>query len=84
MAVQRPRGASSLGRKGAVITPGNSDIASEPKAIVCCATGNVTIVPVGNANSDTITFTGCPVGFIPPYIVRRVTAASGIWATVFD
>lgn len=78
------RTASTFGRKGAAITPGSSDLSGDPKAIVCTAAGNVTIVPHGNADATTLTFTGCPVGFIPPYVVRRVTAATGSWATVAD
>ncbi len=74
----------SLGKKGDAITPGASDLAGGPKAITCLAAGNVTIVPLNNANGDTLTFTGCPVGFVPPYVVRRVTAATGSWATVLD
>lgn len=76
--------ASTLGRKGAAITPGASDLSGDPKAIVCTAAGNVTIVPEANDDADTLTFTGCAVGFIPPYVVRRVTAATGSWATVAD
>jgi len=78
------RAASSFGRKGAAITPGSSDISGSPKAIVCLAAGNVTIVPFGNEDAATLTFTGCSVGFIPPYVVRRVTSATGTWATVAD
>ena len=74
----------AFGLSGAAITPGSSDLAGDPKAIVCIAAGNVTIVPFNNDNATTITFTGCPVGFSPPYRVRRVTAATGSWATVID
>ena len=72
----------ALGRKGASITPGATDLDPIPKAIVCLSAGDVTIVPVDNANATTLTFSGCSVGFIPPYRVRRVTAATGTWATV--
>ncbi|MBX5131619.1 hypothetical protein HJB80_02790 [Rhizobium lentis] len=74
--------ADSYGRKGAVITPGASDLDPIAKAVVMTATGDITIVPVDNANSATITFTGCPVGFIPPYQVRRVTACTGTCASI--
>lgn len=74
----------ALGQGGAVITPGASDLAGDPKAIVCLSAGDVTIVPFNNADGSTISFTGCPVGFVPPYVVRRVTAATGSWATVLD
>lgn len=75
---------TTFGRSGRAITPGASDLDPIAKAIVCLAAGNVTIVPVDNANGDTLTFTGCDVGFSPPYLVRRVTAATGTWATVDD
>lgn len=73
---------ASLGRAGAAIAASNNDLDPLPKAIVCTAAGNVTIVPVDNANAATISLTGCPVGFVPPYLVRRVTALTGAWATV--
>lgn len=72
----------AFGRVGASITPAATDLDPIPKAIVCLAAGDVTIVPVDNANAATLSFTGCQVGFIPPYRVRRVTAATGTWATV--
>ncbi len=74
----------SFGRRGAPIVASANDIADRPKAIVCTAAGNVTLVPEGNADSATVVFTGCPVGFVPPYLVRRVTAFTGSWATVLD
>lgn len=74
----------SFGRKGRVVTPGATDLDPIAKAVVCLTTGNLTIVPVGNANGDTLTFTGVPVGFTPPYQVRRVTAATATVATVED
>lgn len=74
----------TFGQAGAAITPGASDLAGDPKAIVCLSAGDVTIVPFNNADAATITFVGCTVGFTPPYVVRRVTAATGSWATVID
>ena len=73
---------TALGRKGATITPGSTDLDPVPKAIVCLSAGDVTIVPTDNDNAVTLSFSGCQVGFIPPYRVRRVTAATGTWATV--
>lgn len=77
-------GASALtfGRKGAAITPAPADLDPLPKAVVMTAAGDITIVPHGNANGSTITFTGCTVGFIPPYVVRRVTACTGTCASI--
>lgn len=74
--------ATNFGRKGAAITPSGNDLDPIPKAVVMCTTGDITIVPDGNANATTVTFTGCAVGFILPYVVRRVTACSGTCASV--
>jgi hypothetical protein len=76
--------ASGFGRKGALITPGNTDLPNVAKGIVCLQAGNVTIVPPENADGATLPFLDCPVGFTPPYQVRRVTAATGVWATIED
>lgn len=76
---------SSFGTKGTTITPGAGDLpGGAVKGVVMLAAGDITIVPVGNADGETIAFTGCPVGFIPPYRVRRVTAATAACATVTD
>jgi len=75
---------NGFGTRGAVITPGNTDIAGEPKAVVCLTAGNLTIVPEDNANGTTLAFVGVPAGFMPPFRVRRVTAATAIVAAVLD
>lgn len=73
---------ASFGRKGAVITPHDSnDLAEYAKAIVVTAFGNLVVLPVENADGTTITFTGAPVGFVPPFQVRRVMA-TGTTASV--
>ena len=72
----------SFGTVGAVITPGASDLSPFAKAVVCLTAGNITIVPVGNADAATLAFVGVPAGFIPPYRVRRVTAATATVASV--
>lgn len=74
--------AQSFGRKGRVVTPAAADLDPIAKSVVMLADGDITIVPDGNANSDTITFTGVFVGFIPPFVVRRVTACSSSCATI--
>jgi len=74
----------SLGTRGVVLTPGNTDIAGEPKAVVCLTAGNLTIVPEDNADGATLAFVGVPAGFVPPYRVRRVTAATATVASVLD
>lgn len=73
-----------FGIKGAVLTPGESDIAGEPKAVVCLTSGNLTIVPEDNADDQTLAFVGVAAGFIPPYRVRRLTAATATVASVLD
>lgn len=76
---------SSFGTKGDPVTPGGSDIPGGPvKGVVMCGAGDITIVPEGNDVSVAIPFTGCPVGFIPPYRVRRVVSATAIVHTITD
>lgn len=72
----------TFGRSGAVITPGSSDLDPLPKAIVCLTGGDVTIVPDLNANATTISFVALPAGYIIPYRVRRVTAATATVASI--
>jgi hypothetical protein len=72
----------SFGRLGAVITPGASNLAVFPKAVVCLTGGDVTVVPVNNADGATLSFVGLPAGYIIPYRVRRVTAATAIVASI--
>ena len=72
----------SFGRKGRAVTPAAADLDPIAKAIVMLAEGDITIVPVDNATSDTLTFTGVPAGFVVPFHVRRVTACSSSCATV--
>ena len=78
-------GPATFGARGVAITPGAEDFAGgAAKGIVCREAGDVTIVPVGNADGDTLQFVGCPVGFVPPFRVRRVTAATGAWVAIYD
>lgn len=73
---------ASMGVKGRPVTPHNdNDLDPYAKAIVVVAAGNLVIIPAKNADDAPITFTACPVGFIPPYRVRRVKA-TGTTATV--
>ncbi len=74
--------AGTFGRKGRAVTPGAVDLDPIAKAVVMLSDGNITIVPRDNANGDTLTFTGVPAGFIPPYQVRRVTACTSSCATI--
>ena len=72
----------SLGTSGRIITPGATDLDPVAKAIVTLTAGNVTIVPVSNDNADTLAFVGLPAGWVSPYRVRRVTAATATIATI--
>lgn len=74
--------AQSFGRKARVVTPAASDLDPIAKSIVMLATGDITIVPDGNDNATTLSFTGLPAGYIIPYVVRRVTACSSSCATI--
>lgn len=68
--------------KARAVSPSDgTDLDPYAKAIVVTATGNLVILPAKNADGTTITFAGCPVGFIPPYAVRRVLS-TGTTATV--
>lgn len=70
----------SFGTKGAAVTPGATDLADTVKGVVCVTAGNITVVPWDNDDADAIAFVDVPAGFVPPYRVRRVTAAT---ASVF-
>ena len=74
--------ANTFGRKGRVIAPSSSDLDPIAKTVVMLAAGDITIVPDGNANGDTISFTGLAAGQMVPFVVRRVTACSSSCASV--
>ena len=71
-----------FGRKGATITPGATDLDPLPKGVVCLTGGDVTVVPEKNANDATLAFVGLPAGYIIPFRVRRVTAATATVASI--
>ena len=73
---------STPGPKGRIITPGATDLDPVAKSIVTLTAGNVTVVPVGNANGVTLAFVDVPAGWVCPYRVRRVTAATATIATI--
>lgn len=73
---------NGYGRRGSEVTPNDSaDLATVAKAITVLQAGTLAIVPVDNEDGDVITYDSVPVGFTPPYIVRRVMA-TGTTATV--
>jgi len=67
---------SSFGTMGAVIVPDNdADLTEFAKAIVVTdvtAGANLQILPVGNADGAWIDLVGVPVGYSPPWRIRRV------------
>lgn len=75
---------NSFGRKGALVTPAAADLAGNVKGVVCITSGNITVVPQGNADADVIAFVGVSAGFVPPFMVRRVTAATATVWTIED
>lgn len=71
-----------FGRRGSTVTPSDTvDLDTVAKAVTVLAEGSLSIVPVDNDDEDTIDYSSVPVGFMPPYLVRRVMA-TGTTATV--
>ena len=73
---------SSPGTRSRIITPGASDLDPTAKSIVLLTFGDVTLVPSGNAPAVTLSFVGLPAGWVCPFRVRRVTAATATVATI--
>ncbi len=72
----------SRATKGKAIAPSDTvDLTSYASGIVVTVAGNLKILPSGNDDADTITFNDAPVGFVPPFQVRRV-CATGTTASV--
>jgi len=81
-----PADGTDFGRSGAAITPNDSTDLTDAagnyiKTVVVTVAGNLSIVPYGNADAAPIVFTAVPVGFIPPFFVRRVRS-TGTTASV--
>ena len=75
---------TSPGTKGAVIAPAASDLDPIPKGVVLLTAGDVTIVPALNEIAGTLAFVGLPAGYVIPFRVRRVTAATATVASITD
>ena len=61
--------------KGKTVTPSDTvDLAAYAAGVVVVTAGNLKVLPSQNADADAVTFTNAPVGFIPPFQVRRVFA----------
>lgn len=83
------RNPTFFGKKSRNITKSDTvDLDPYPKAIVVTAAGNLVILPAGNTDDagGLVTFTSAPVGFIPPYRVRRVhsTGTSATTSAIDD
>ena len=77
-----PPSATTPGTIGRIITPSATDLNPTAKSIVTLTAGNVTLVPAGNAPAVTLAFVGLPAGWVCPFRVRRVTAATATVATI--
>jgi len=73
----------SFGRRGRLVTPGESDLTVVSKGLYVVADGSVTFVPAGNADAETLTAT-VTAGTTMPYLIRRVTAATATLWTIED
>lgn len=70
----------SFGKRGVPVALG-ADLYNI-RGVVCGTAGNLTVVPVSNSDAETVTFTGVPAGFIPPFRVRKVTASTAVVYTI--
>lgn len=73
--------ATAFGNRSRAVTPGSSDL-NVPCYVVCLTTGNITVVPEKNADDATVAFEGVAAGYVVPFKVRRVTAATATVATI--
>lgn len=64
-----------FGRAGAQVAVAGATALNPYTRIVCLTTGNVSVLPVENADGVYVTFTGVAAGFIPPYEVREINGA---------
>ncbi len=66
----------SFGTKSQAVTPNNgTDLDPVAKCIVVTSISggqSLQLLPVGNADGSWVSFEGVPVGFVPPFRVRRV------------
>lgn len=78
-----PATPETFARRGRLVTPSNTtDLPALAKTVVVVAPGNVSVLPINNPDNEPIVFTGCEMGFIVPYQIRRVLA-TGTTATVW-
>jgi hypothetical protein len=79
----------SSGANSAAVAPSDTiDFTTYPKGLVVTAAGNLVVLPLKAADDGAhlITFTAAPVGFQPPFRVRRVmaTGTTASTATITD
>lgn len=76
---------TTFGSKLVAVTPDASDLPGGiAKAVVMLEDGDITVVPATNADDESFTFTGCPVGFTPPCRVRRVLSSTAAVAAIYE
>ncbi|WP_155275930.1 spike base protein, RCAP_Rcc01079 family [Agrobacterium tumefaciens] len=73
---------SSPGVRSRIVTPSQSDLPKIVKGVICLTAGDIAIVPANDDGSTPLQFVDVPAGFMPPYRVRRVTAATAVVATI--
>lgn len=73
-------GPEGFGRASSAVTPNDgADLADVAKGVVVTSISggdSLQILPVENLDGEWVTFTSVPVGFIPPFQVRRVGTAT--------
>jgi hypothetical protein len=76
-------GPQTFGRRAVAVTPNDdADLPSGVvKGVVCLTSGDLSVVPLDNADNAPVNFVDVPAGFVPPFIVRRVRS-TGTTATV--
>ncbi|WP_442921262.1 spike base protein, RCAP_Rcc01079 family [Mesorhizobium sp. ISC11] len=76
-------GPLSFGRTSRLVSPSDSeDLPVVAKTVVCTTAGNISVVPVQNANNAPVPFVAVHAGFLVPFQVRRVMA-TGTTSTVY-
>lgn len=65
---------SEFGSQGSDVTPSGSDVTlgARVRYVVVTSKGNLVIVPLDNDDADSITFAQAPVGFVPPFKVKKI------------
>lgn len=67
---------TAFGRMGRLVTVGADLNESVVKGVVMSAAGDITVIPVDGSDGDALAFSGVESGFMPPFKVKKVTAAT--------